>query len=160
MTDISEKHPPHDHERTDVQARVLVWMALALALFVLASIPLMIACFKFFQWKDQSREVLSPLAINEQPPAPTLQPVPALELNEYRRQQRELLGDYAWIDRQQKIVRIPIGEATRLLLERGLPKAPPQPAVPPGGPPPATEQPGAQPSAPPASPPTSPEGSP
>src|ERR1700677_3920150 len=99
----SEKHPPHDHERTDVHARVLVWMAVALALFVLVSIPLMLAMFKFFQWEDKSREVLSPLALNQQPPAPTLQAVPALDLGEYRRQQRELLADYGWIDRQQKI---------------------------------------------------------
>ena len=65
------------------------------------------------------------MAIIEQPPAPVLQPVPSLELGEYRRQQRKLLGEYQWIDKQQQIVRIPIDQATRLLAERGLPKVPP-----------------------------------
>jgi hypothetical protein len=127
--DSNQHHPPHDHERTDVEVPVLAWMAIALALFLFISVPLMIGLFKLFQWEDKPGEALSPLAVTEQPPAPNLQAVPSLELGEYRRRQKKLLDEYGWIDKQQRIVRIPIGEATRLLAERGLPKVPPQPAT-------------------------------
>ena len=122
----SEHHPAHDHERTDVKAPLLGWMALTLVVFLLLTIPMLIGVFKLLKWED-SRDLpeRSPLAIVEEPPAPVLQSVPSLELGEYRRQQRKLLGEYQWIDKQQQIVRIPIDQATRLLAERGLPKVPP-----------------------------------
>ncbi len=122
-------HSPHDHERTDVQAPVLSWMALALALFLLVSLPAMVGVFSLLKWEDKSTPPPSPLAKVELPPAPRLQPVPSTELEKYRAAQTQLLTEYDWIDRQQKIVRIPVDEAMRLLVERGLPKAPPQPAA-------------------------------
>jgi hypothetical protein len=122
----SSGHPAHDHERTDVQAPILGWMALTLAVFLVITIPGLVGVFKVFQWEDaRDQPERSPLAIVEEPPAPVLQAVPSLELGEYRRQQRKLLDEYQWIDKQQQIVRIPIEKATRLLAERGLPKAPP-----------------------------------
>ena len=137
----SEHHPAHDHERTDVKAPLLGWMALTLVVFLLVTIPMLVGVFKLLKWED-SRDlpVRSPLAIIEEPPAPVLQSVPSLELGEYRRQQRKLLGEYQWIDKQQQIVRIPIDQATQLLAERGLPKVPP--AAPGGAPAASPEKPG------------------
>ena len=89
------------------------------------TIPMLVGVFKLLKWDDQhDQPERSPLAITEEPPAPVLQAVPSLELGEYRRQQRKLLDEYQWIDKQQQIVRIPIEEATRLVAERGLPKVP------------------------------------
>jgi hypothetical protein len=131
--DPQHHHPQHDHERTDVQTRVLVWMAIGLAIFLCVSLPLMIGVFKIFLCEDKSAPVQSPLAFTEQPPAPNLQAVPSMELQRYRQAQHQWLDEYGWIDKQQKVVRIPIEEATRLLAERGLPKAPPQAATTAGG---------------------------
>jgi hypothetical protein len=115
-------------------------MALTLAVFLVITIPMLVGVFKLLMWQDQrDQPERSPLAITEEPPAPVLQAVPSLELGEYRRQQRKLLDEYQWIDKQQQIVRIPIDEATRLIAERGLPKAPPAPA---GGAPAASDKPG------------------
>ena len=87
---------------------------------------MLVGVFKLLKWED-NRDLpeRSPLAMVEEPPAPVLQSVPSLELGEYRRQQRKLLDEYQWIDKQQQIVRIPIDQATQLLAERGLPKVPP-----------------------------------
>jgi hypothetical protein len=131
----SDGHPAHDHERSDVQAPLVGWMALTLVVFMLITIPLLVGVFKVLKWGDErDQPERSPLAITEEPPAPVLQAVPSIELGEYRRQQRKLLDEYQWIDKQQQIVRIPIDEATRLVAERGLPKARPaaQGAAPPG----------------------------
>ena len=96
-----------------------------LAVFLLLVMPLLVGVFKVLKWEDErDQPVRSPLAITEEPPAPRLQAVPSLELGEYRQQQRKLLDEYQWIDRQQQVVRIPIERATELLLERGLPKVP------------------------------------
>lgn len=45
--------------------------------------------------------------------------------------ERRLLDTYAWIDRNQGIVRIPVAVAMDLVAERGLPAqpAPPQPSA-------------------------------
>jgi hypothetical protein len=146
----SSGHPAHDHERTDVQAPILGWMALTLVVFLLLTIPMLIGVFKLLKWDDnRDQPERSPLAITEEPPAPVLQPVPSLELDEYRRQQRKLLGEYQWIDKQQQIVRIPIDEATRLIAERGLPKTPPAAA---NSPPASQNNPGASKPGPGASP--------
>jgi len=136
----SSGHPAHDHERTDVQAPLLGWMALTLAVFLVITIPMLVGVFKLLMWQDQrDQPERSPLAITEEPPAPVLQAVPSLELGEYRRQQRKLLDEYQWIDKQQQIVRIPIDKAAQLIAERGLPKAPPAAA---GGAPPGNDKPG------------------
>ena len=39
----------------------------------------------------------------------------------HREREDELLGSYGWVDRNAGVVRIPIDQAKRLLLERGLP---------------------------------------
>jgi hypothetical protein len=130
----SSEHPAHDHERTDVQGPILGWMALVLTVFLLLVMPFIVGVFKVLKWEDdRDQPVQSPLAIIEEPPAPRLQAVPSLELGEYRQQQRALLDEYQWIDKQQQIVRIPIEQATRLLAERGLPKAPPAADAPAAG---------------------------
>ncbi len=65
MTDSG--HPLHfDHERTDVQAPILGWMALTLAVFLLITIPMLVGVFKVLKWEDE-RDLpeRSPLAITE-----------------------------------------------------------------------------------------------
>jgi len=137
----NDGHPAHDHERTDVQPRVVGWMAVALAIGMGLTIPMLIVVFDVLKTVTNREERVerSPLAVVEKPPKPVLQSVPSLELGEYRQQQRELLGEYSWIDRSQQVVRIPIAEATRLIAERGLPKVP---AVPVAGSGPNRDKPG------------------
>ena len=55
------------------------------------------------------------------PPEPRLQTNPREDLRELRAQRRRAAHQYGWVDRNAGIVRIPIDEAMKLTLERGLP---------------------------------------
>jgi hypothetical protein len=71
---------------------------------------------------------------NREPPLPRLQPLPLPDLAAYQAEQARIVTTYGWVDKSQGIVRIPVDEAMRLLLKRGLPveadasKAPPEDA--------------------------------
>lgn len=52
---------------------------------------------------------------------PQLQIMPAMDLSNFRAREETELNSYGWIDRTAGVVRIPIGRAIDLLLERGLP---------------------------------------
>lgn len=53
--------------------------------------------------------------------APRLQVDETADINAYRAKQNLLLNEYAWIDKSAGTVRIPIEQAMKRLLERGLP---------------------------------------
>jgi hypothetical protein len=55
------------------------------------------------------------------PPAPRLQQFPLNERYEFRRGEESLLQNYGWMNKNAGIVHIPIAEAMRLAVERGLP---------------------------------------
>jgi hypothetical protein len=60
-------------------------------------------------------------ALFERFPAPELQLSPPADMAEFRAQESRALTNYAWIDRSNGIVQIPIDHAMNLLLQRGLP---------------------------------------
>ena len=77
-------------------------------------------------------EIRFPLAGEERrlPPVPRLQQSPANEIVDYRRNELQLLDNYGWQNREMGTVHIPISEAMRLVVERGLPSRPQDPAQP------------------------------
>jgi hypothetical protein len=62
-----------------------------------------------------------------EPPGPRLQVRPEIELAAFRAQEDAILSSYAWVDKEQGIVRIPVEEAMRLVVERGMPVFPSSP---------------------------------
>ena len=56
-----------------------------------------------------------------EPPGPRLQVKPEIELAAFRAQEDAILSSYAWVDKEQGVVRIPVEEAMRLVVERGMP---------------------------------------
>jgi len=68
------------------------------------------------------------LAVETPPPGPLLQPDPAAELAQHRALELRRTSEYAWIDVERGIVRIPVERALELIVERG---PPPRPATPP-----------------------------
>jgi hypothetical protein len=66
------------------------------------------------------------------PSGPRLQAKPANEIYDFHRQESAVLDGYSWIDRGAGTVRIPISEAMRLTLERGLPSRPADATIPQG----------------------------
>ena len=53
------------------------------------------------------------------PPEPRLQETPIQDLMTVRASEDEILNSYGWVDPQAGVVRIPISEAMKLMLERG-----------------------------------------
>ena len=59
------------------------------------------------------------------PPEPRLQTDPRDDLRHLRENEDQVLDSYGWVDRNAGVVRIPIADAMRLIVERGLPERPP-----------------------------------
>jgi hypothetical protein len=64
----------------------------------------------------------SPLAkLRRVPPVPRLQINSAVEMTRHRDIEDVALNHYGWIDHEREIVRLPIDEAMRQMVRRGLP---------------------------------------
>jgi hypothetical protein len=122
--------PDVHHETTDVNVKgILLFGA---GLFVTAVIVhlLVWVLFGFFSGRADVRAVREyPLTAgreNQLPPEPRLQTNPRDDLIDLHAHEEELLTTYGWVDKEKGIVRIPIEEAMRIVVERGLParKAP------------------------------------
>lgn len=55
------------------------------------------------------------------PPAPRLQQFPENERYQFQQEERRLLTSYSWENKDAGTVRIPVAEAMRLTVEKGLP---------------------------------------
>jgi hypothetical protein len=113
------------HEHTDADVRMIVQFGVWLAAAAIAVHIVMWFVFALFvDTRENKGPAEYPLAIGQGPrlPAgPRLQAKPANEIYEFRTQEDAILGSYGWVDRNAGTVRIPIGEAMRLTVERGLP---------------------------------------
>ena len=81
--------------------------------------------FQYFEARE-SRKVTPefPLAAQQEnrlPPEPRLQTNPRADLADLRAQEENVLETYGWIDKNASVVRIPIEEAMKLTVQRGLP---------------------------------------
>jgi hypothetical protein len=65
-------------------------------------------------------------------PEPQLQPHTTADMVKFRHEESEGLETYGWVNQKEGIARIPIDRALKIVTERGLPKAPPQPTPAPG----------------------------
>jgi hypothetical protein len=131
--------PGAGYEHTDAAVWIIVKFGLWLAI---AAIIIHVGLGFVFRVMVEQREEVQhtfPLAVGQEPrlPAqPRLQSIPGNDMYEFRLQEENVLQNYRWIDRQGGRVQIPIAEAMRLTVERGLPvRTPPDattlpPAVP------------------------------
>jgi hypothetical protein len=124
------------HEHSDVNIRAIMMFAAGLAA---VGIIVHIAMWLLFGWFERQAAAndppISPLAAPavEMPRATTGSPVfgsapgPQLLTNEYmaleknRAAETEWLAGYGWVDQKANVARIPIEEAKKLLLQRGVP---------------------------------------
>lgn len=81
---------------------------------------------------DQTAERRYPLSVavaDRLPPDPRLQTNPKKDLADLRAYEADTLAHYAWVDKNNGVARIPIENAMKLVLERGLPARPATAAV-------------------------------
>jgi hypothetical protein len=112
------------HEMSDVSMRGV--LAFAAGLLVTGIIIyVLIWLFFVFLAGQQTRETVRqyPMARGQQervPPMPRLQINPREDLRELRSAEETVLTSYGWVDQNNGVVRIPIDEAMKLTVQRGL----------------------------------------
>jgi hypothetical protein len=113
------------HETSDINLRGV--LGFGLGLFVVAVVVHLAiwGVYGFFDAREGRHvEAEFPLAATQAartPPEPRLQVNPRQDLRDLRDHEDQILGSYGWVDKNAGAVRIPIDEAIRLTLERGLP---------------------------------------
>jgi len=127
------EHDEHNldvaHEQSDVALRPLLTFAgglLALGAVVYFVVFLLFTYFTR-QADRASQDLRFPLAVGQEnrlPPEPRLQANPRQDLRDLREAEDQRLTTFGWVDRNAGVVRIPIDEAMKLTLQRGLPSRP------------------------------------
>ena len=90
------------------------------ALVVIVAIAFsMIVAFALIHGETRELRAAAPRNAPAIAGAVTLQPTPEKDIAAYRAEKQRLLNEYAWIDRDRGIVRIPIEQAMAMLARTG-----------------------------------------
>lgn len=127
MSDLRDTadNPEVVHEESDVNVRAILGFGLALA-----AVALIVHVFLFWLQGSYSRQteraqsIVYPMAAGQQdrlPPFPRLQDNPQQELRDLREKQLSQLTGYGWVNKEAGVARIPIEEAMKIIVQRGLP---------------------------------------
>jgi len=119
-------NPEIVHEESDVNVRAILGYGVTLIVAgVIVFVLLWVLQGVYLRQTDRAQMQVYPLADAGQqeqlPPAPRLQQNPQQDMRELRARQQALLRGYGWINRDAGVARIPIEEAMRIVVERGLP---------------------------------------
>jgi hypothetical protein len=113
------------HERSDVNIRGVLGFGAGLLVAAVLIQCMVWLLFLYFSGREATRVAPEyPLAVGEQtrvPPEPRLQTNPREDLRALRAREDDILNSYGWVDRTAGVVRIPIDEAIKLTVQRGLP---------------------------------------
>ncbi|MGH9449484.1 MAG: hypothetical protein ACRD11_02995 [Terriglobia bacterium] len=121
-TKLTKETPPeHRHERTEANARTLMWFGVGLLGLIVFGFIVTEVAFRYFVGHEKFAHPTALFTKEQMPPAPLIQQTPGQELQEYLKQQDNLLDTYGWVDRKAGIVRIPVSQAMTELLKKGLP---------------------------------------
>jgi hypothetical protein len=130
MADVHQPHAANEHadvhhETSDANIVGVLGFGLGLMVAAIVIHLVVLVLFQFFQGREARRVPAEyPLAVSQGerlPPEPRLQTNPREDLRELRAKEHALLGSYGWVDKNAGVVRIPIDDAMKLTIERGLP---------------------------------------
>src|ERR1041385_583851 len=112
-------------EARDVNARVIGCVAVGVvvsALLIHGAVAVSYAYFSRTEFRDQQ-----PVTLVQQPTpsptVPTLQVKTDADMEWVQQSERMALSSYGWVDQQKGVVRMPIDEAMKRVVEKGLPPA-------------------------------------
>jgi hypothetical protein len=121
--------PGSTYEHTDANVWIIVkflfWLAIS-AVIIHVGLGLLYALL--IEQAEETGEQRYPLATAQGerlPPTPRLQQFPRNELYQFREGEETFLEGYGWMNKEAGIVHIPIEDAMRLMVERGLPSRTP-----------------------------------
>jgi len=108
------------HEKSEVSVRFIVVSLGVLLVGTFLVALLVVGIFQFFSHIYQTQESAQQ---NQQqiPPQPRIEVEPWQQLLDVHAREDHVLKSYAWVDKQQGIVRIPIDQAIDALAKKGLP---------------------------------------
>jgi hypothetical protein len=113
------------HEESDVDIRGILIFAAGLVVTAVVISFVVWVLFRYLNAREARQQPPEfPLAAAEEhrlPPEPRLQTDPREDLQELRDAEQQVLTTYGWVDRTDGVVRIPIDEAMKLTVQRGLP---------------------------------------
>ena len=116
------------HEESDVSIPGLAKSGVALVTLILVATLVVWVVFTYFNRSaERAQSPASPMFKgNQPPPEPRLQGAQGHESSglddmlEMRARENRILSSYGWVDQQSGVVHIPIEEAKKLMLERGM----------------------------------------
>jgi len=134
MSSHPEKNADVRFEHSDVDAGALLKYGFYLVVTTVVVILLLWRLYFVFVGREAARQPPPPI-LKVDPevmtvPPPNLQTLPTLDLQAFRAREDSVLHSYGWVDKEAGVVRIPIEEAMRLLVERGLATPAPAPVSP------------------------------
>ena len=127
---MSELHNAPDnadvvHEESDVNVGAILRYGVGLAVIaVIVHLFLWWLLGIYERQHERAQTQVYPMAAGQQdrlPPSPRFQENPQQELQDLRAKQRGLLEGYGWVSKEAGIARIPIEDAMKMVVERGLP---------------------------------------
>jgi hypothetical protein len=113
------------HEESDVNVGAIIRYGIGLV--VVAAVVHLLLWWLLGTYERQNERTQTqvyPLAAGQQerlPPFPRFQQNPQQELQELRAKQKALLEGYGWVNKEAGVARIPIEDAMKMVVERGLP---------------------------------------
>lgn len=117
-------NPEIQYEKTDAHVRPLYQFLFWISVITILTAVISMGILRGLQaWRDNAstRPAMAEAPEAQQAPAPRLQIQEPKDLAVFRKEEEAILSTYGLVDREKGIYRIPIGEAMRLTLERGLP---------------------------------------
>ncbi|MGA7613619.1 MAG: hypothetical protein WBX15_00430 [Thermoanaerobaculia bacterium] len=113
------------HESSDVNVRGVLWFFVIFFVVTLVSFAGLWGLYKYYAYSEREAQAPPmsrlPEASNQTPPAPNLQTDPPRDMALFRAEETKQLDQAGWVDRKNGIVRIPIEEAMKEVVQRGLP---------------------------------------
>lgn len=113
-------HSPNGagHEQREVSVRLIVVSLAGLAVVTFFVFLLVVGIFRYFYDSDQTGAARREPVI---PPEPRIEVAPYEQLQGVRAHEDHILNSYAWVNKNDGTVRIPIGRAIDQLAAKGLP---------------------------------------
>ncbi|HUO33163.1 MAG TPA: hypothetical protein VMU80_28370 [Bryobacteraceae bacterium] len=122
------RNPHVHHEPGDINAVFLTKFGIGMSLLIIVMLFGLWGLFEFFvkrtaEWAAVPAAVVG-VTPQRLPPEPRLQPNPSRDMREMRATEDQMMNQYAWVDPDKGIVRIPVARAIDLTVQRGLPVLP------------------------------------
>jgi hypothetical protein len=128
-----ERRNPHvRYESGDVNAVSVTKFGIAMAFLIIVFLFGLAGLFRYFAKLAAEAQPPEPMGGIERklPPEPRLEAHPSLDMKQMLADEDRLEHQYAWIDPDKGIVRIPVDRAMELILEKSLLPVRPQPGAP------------------------------